>query len=58
MGYLSGLTQMRNAIADASGCSLLTAELLVERLEREGYVTYGGDTYAPETIPSSWSIAA
>ena len=58
VGYLSGLTQMRNAIADDTGCSLLKAELLVEHLEEKGHITYGGDTYAPEVIPGSWSIAA
>lgn len=56
IGYLGGRTQMRNVIAEETGCSLHHAEQLVEELESAGYILYEGDTYAPEKLPASWTI--
>ena len=56
IGYLSGRTQMRNVVAEETGCSLLRAERLIEELEVKGHLAYEGDTYAPQRLPSSWTI--
>jgi len=56
VGYLCGRNQMRNAIADATGCSLMQAEALFDQLNQQGRVDYQGDNFALETVPASWKI--
>jgi hypothetical protein len=56
VGYLGGRTQMRNTIADATGCSLLHAEAVVDQLHRQDRIRYEGDNFALETVPASWKI--
>ena len=56
LGYVTGKTQMRNAVADATGCSLTKAETLIERLEQEGEIRYEGDHFSAERYPASWHV--
>lgn len=55
-GYVRGRTEMRNVLAEKSGCSLAKAEAVVERLIADGQVRYRGDSFAPEELPASWEI--
>lgn len=57
LGYVTGKTQMRNAIAESTGCSLLRAEAALESLEREGKVIYLGDHFSPERLQQCWQFA-
>ncbi len=58
IGYLSGRTQMRNAIAEQTGCSLSHADKLVSDLVASGHLVYQGDDYSPGHLPSSWEVVA
>ena len=55
-GYVVGRTQMRNALADKTGCSLLRAEDLIMELIQRGLVHYDGHPNQLETAPTYWSI--
>ncbi len=55
-GYLQGRTEMRNSLADQTGCSLLHAETVIERLLKAGKLHYHGDSFAAEEVPASWTI--
>lgn len=56
MGYVIGKTQMRNAIAEQTGCSLAHAESLLDGLERSGKLHYSGDNFSAERLAASWQI--
>lgn len=55
-GYVVGRTQMRNALAEATGCSLLHAEDLIRNLIERGLVHYDGQPMQLENAPTFWSI--
>ncbi len=57
LGYVTGKTQMRNAIAEQTGCSLAHAETLLERMEQKGEISYEGDHFSAERFPASWKVA-
>lgn len=56
LGYVTGKTQMRNAIAEATGCSLMQAETALERLERDGKVSYLGDHFSIDQLQQCWQF--
>ncbi len=53
-GAVMGKTEMRDAIVDATSCSLLNAEQLVDQLERLGYIRLVGERMRPPR----WRITA
>lgn len=55
-GFVQGRTEMRNALAERSGCSLARAEALVDTLVAQKAVHYRGHSFAPEEIPASWEF--
>lgn len=55
-GYVVGRTQMRNALAGTTGCSLLHAEDLIKGLIDRGLVRYDGHPMQLETAQSYWTI--
>lgn len=55
-GYILGRTQMRNALAETTGCSLLHAEDLIMNLINQNLVRYDGHPMRLETAPSYWTI--
>ncbi len=55
-GYILGRTQMRNALAEVTGCSLLQAEDLIKSLIDRGLVRYDGHPMQLETAQTYWTI--
>jgi hypothetical protein len=58
MEHVPGKTAIRDAVVDIAGCSEAEAERLVDQLERQGFVRYGGDPTRIEQERHAWVFAA
>jgi hypothetical protein len=56
LGYLQGRTEIRDAVAQLLGCSLLEAEVTVDQLESNGLIEYEGDASGSPASPERWSF--
>jgi hypothetical protein len=58
VGYLTGRTTLRDAVAAELACSELEAEEIVDTLVAHGFVRYEGDPQAPLDDGRRWSFNA
>lgn len=56
LGYLRGRTVLRDAVAEALGCSDLEAEELVDTLESRRFLRFNGDPSQRAEADSTWTI--
>ena len=55
-GSLKGKSDLFHLSRDPMGGSLAWAELVVDSLEREGYVSYEEDYFSAERLPANWCL--
>lgn len=58
VGYLSGRTVLRDAVASQLECSELEAEDIVDTLVARGFIRYGGDPQADVDDDRGWSLGS
>ena len=54
LGYVSGKTQIRNAVMGLVGVSEMEAETIVDTLHSRGFIQYRGDQTAVEPTRLDW----